>query len=345
MQLKVLAVDDDRDVLDLLKVLLGDQENIDLLTCASARQARWILRSGTEIDCFLLDINMPDEDGISLCAAIREMPEHEETPIIMLTVNRDWESIRRSFDAGATDYVTKPVESVELIARVNMSQRFTVARQSAAEWVRSANEIYHFSEPALDGLTVHEANYLGVPNALEYLRLENFLHRLDLGVIPMDLLAIRIGGLMDNFSDPASLPERFSVLKALLAGLAGCVPDEMLVSYAGQGVFVCVKFGGRTLKASSVVTAVQSALGELFLLSPEELEDCFEISVMRTCQRKILAGPQAAKYLRSALRTQVEVDTPEMSERELRRLFDERTGSGSWRRSLARDHFRQFLGR
>ena len=343
--MKVLAVDDDRDVLDLLKVLLADQENIDLLTCTSAKQARWMLRTGAEVDCFLLDINMPDEDGISLCAGIRELPGHEETPIIMLTANRDWESIRKSFDAGATDYVTKPVEALDLIARVNMSQRFTIARQSAAEWVRSANEIYHFSEPALDGLTVHEANYLGVPNALEYLRLENFLHRLDLGVIPTDLMAIKVGGLMDSFSDPASLPERFSVLKAVLGRIAGCVPDEMLVSYAGQGVFVCVKFGGRTLKASNVVTAVEAALCELFLLSPEELQDCFDISVMRACQRKILAGPQAAKYLRGALRSQVEDEDSGLSEKELRRLFDDRNDSSSWRRSLSLDHFRQFLGR
>jgi PleD family two-component response regulator len=66
----------------------------------------------------LLDIMMPEIDGIETCARIRNDPRHVDTPIIMVTSRDDMESLANAFVAGANDYINKPLNRVELIARV-----------------------------------------------------------------------------------------------------------------------------------------------------------------------------------------------------------------------------------
>jgi len=70
------------------------------------------------VDLVLLDVVMPDVDGIEACARIRRDPRHADVPIIMVTSLDDMESLSNAFLAGATDYITKPLNRVELLARV-----------------------------------------------------------------------------------------------------------------------------------------------------------------------------------------------------------------------------------
>jgi PleD family two-component response regulator len=69
-------------------------------------------------DIVLLDIMMPEIDGIETCARIRNDPRYVDTPIIMVTSLDDMESLANAFVAGANDYINKPLNRVELIARV-----------------------------------------------------------------------------------------------------------------------------------------------------------------------------------------------------------------------------------
>jgi sigma-B regulation protein RsbU (phosphoserine phosphatase) len=70
------------------------------------------------IDVILLDIVMPEIDGVEACARIRKDERYCDIPIVMVTSLDDMESLSNAFVAGATDYVTKPVNRIELIARV-----------------------------------------------------------------------------------------------------------------------------------------------------------------------------------------------------------------------------------
>jgi DNA-binding response OmpR family regulator len=70
------------------------------------------------VDLVLLDIVMPEIDGIEACARIRNDPRHADVPIIMITQLSDTDSLANAFVAGATDYITKPLNRVELLARV-----------------------------------------------------------------------------------------------------------------------------------------------------------------------------------------------------------------------------------
>ena len=69
-------------------------------------------------DVILLDIMMPEMDGFEVCKRLKQMPETEKIPVIFLTARYETENIVKGFDVGGVDYVTKPFNSVELLARV-----------------------------------------------------------------------------------------------------------------------------------------------------------------------------------------------------------------------------------
>jgi CheY-like chemotaxis protein len=113
--MRILAVDDDPIILDLLKGSLTAHDQYELMCSASAEQALQTVAAETvPIDCFLLDIMLPGVDGIELCDRIRKLRQYRTTPIIMITASRDPELMGRAFEAGATDFISKPLDGVEL---------------------------------------------------------------------------------------------------------------------------------------------------------------------------------------------------------------------------------------
>ncbi len=75
------------------------------------------------VDVVLLDIVMPEMDGVEACARIRNDPRYGDLPVIMVTSLDDMNSLANAFVAGATDYITKPVNRIELVARVRAALR------------------------------------------------------------------------------------------------------------------------------------------------------------------------------------------------------------------------------
>ena len=69
-------------------------------------------------DVVLLDVNMPGMDGYEVCLEIRRTPEQGSTPVVMITASAEPDSIRRAYEAGATDFTSKPVNWAMLSSRV-----------------------------------------------------------------------------------------------------------------------------------------------------------------------------------------------------------------------------------
>ena len=113
---KVLIVDDIGLNIQMVANLLKD-ENYQLSYAMSGEQALKLL-SEKVYDLVLLDIMMPGLDGFETCKQLKELPNCREIPVIFLTARHDQESIVRSFECGGQDYVTKPFNPSELIARV-----------------------------------------------------------------------------------------------------------------------------------------------------------------------------------------------------------------------------------
>ncbi len=121
--IRILAVDDDPFIRSLVPIVSENAGYSEVTTVSSGQLALdAIARTEAPYDCLLLDISMPGMDGIELCKTIREIPSYRNTPIVMLTGMRDMKSMDSAFQAGATDYVTKPFDVIELGARLRLVQ-------------------------------------------------------------------------------------------------------------------------------------------------------------------------------------------------------------------------------
>jgi two-component system sensor histidine kinase/response regulator len=111
-----LIVDDNSKNIQLLASVLTNN-NYEIEYALNGEKALEWLKEIT-FDLILLDIMMPEMDGFETCRKIKEIPAKNEIPIIFLTANTDIESVTNAFDIGGVDYITKPFNEKELLARV-----------------------------------------------------------------------------------------------------------------------------------------------------------------------------------------------------------------------------------
>jgi phosphoserine phosphatase RsbU/P len=127
--MRILVVDDQEDARDLTEGALLSAGYSDIVTAASGWDLLKFLDVGGTtdaapvVDVVLLDIVMPEMDGVEACARVRNDARYCDLPIIMVTSLDDMDSLSNAFVAGATDYITKPVNRVELVARVRAALR------------------------------------------------------------------------------------------------------------------------------------------------------------------------------------------------------------------------------
>lgn len=123
MNNRILAVDDDDDILKVLKANL-EIHGYEVDTAGNWENARRLLSSMLP-DLIILDLMLPDGDGVEICRTIRR--EHSRIPIIMLTARDKISDKVIGLESGADDYVVKPFETLELLARIRACLRRTVA--------------------------------------------------------------------------------------------------------------------------------------------------------------------------------------------------------------------------
>jgi two-component system alkaline phosphatase synthesis response regulator PhoP len=113
---RVLVVDDDAEVVRLLRAYL-EQEGYQVLTAYDGEEALHVIRR-EHPDLVMLDLMMPKRDGWDVTRTVRRAPELSATPIIMLTARVDDQDKIVGLELGADDYVTKPFNPREVVARV-----------------------------------------------------------------------------------------------------------------------------------------------------------------------------------------------------------------------------------
>ncbi|GAA0261444.1 response regulator transcription factor [Cryptosporangium japonicum] len=117
--MRVLLIEDDDRVAGALSVNLSRQQ-MDVDRVGSAQRALERLRTGARHDVVLLDLGLPDLDGLALCKRIRELCD---VPVIMVTARTDMATRLHGLHVGADDYVTKPFDPRELVARIHAVTR------------------------------------------------------------------------------------------------------------------------------------------------------------------------------------------------------------------------------
>jgi two-component system alkaline phosphatase synthesis response regulator PhoP len=152
---KILLVDDDNDILEFIKYNL-EKEGYQVYTANNGRTAIELAVKELPV-LIMLDVMMPDMDGVETCIKMREHPKLKNTLIIFLTArNEDYSQIA-GFDAGADDYITKPIKPRVLISRVKALLR----RSSSTE------ENENISNIEFEGLLINKESYVVTKNGKE----------------------------------------------------------------------------------------------------------------------------------------------------------------------------------
>ena len=113
---KLLIVDDSELNRDILKEILGS--SYDYLEAENGTQAIQILEVHPEIDLMLLDINMPQMNGFQVLEHMREFQWIDEVPVVMISSEESVEIMRKAYDLGITDYISRPFDAVIVKKRV-----------------------------------------------------------------------------------------------------------------------------------------------------------------------------------------------------------------------------------
>lgn len=131
-QAKLMIVDDDPQILDVLRTLL-EPWGFHLTLLDDPTQF-WETLKKHAPDLLILDIEMPKFSGIDLCQVVRNDPDWNELPVLFLSAHTDSEMVHRLFAVGADDYVSKPILGPELVARVlNRLERTQILRKLASQ--------------------------------------------------------------------------------------------------------------------------------------------------------------------------------------------------------------------
>jgi CheY-like chemotaxis protein len=112
---KVLLVDDDMRNVFALSSILHDQQ-LQVIVAGDGKEALEKLAENSDIDIILMDIMMPEMDGYQAMQEIRKDPKHKDLPIIALTAKAMKDDREKCLQAGASDYITKPVDTDQLIS-------------------------------------------------------------------------------------------------------------------------------------------------------------------------------------------------------------------------------------
>lgn len=123
MSIKILVVDDDPDIRDVLKLTLSE-ENYEIFEASDGEEALNIINA-KPLDLVLLDYKIPKIDGRQVCRLIKKDLLLRHLPVIMVTGKGDISDKVNGIDSGADDYVVKPFEPKELLARIRMILRRT----------------------------------------------------------------------------------------------------------------------------------------------------------------------------------------------------------------------------
>lgn len=150
----ILLVDDEPDIIEIIRYNL-EKEGYLVLSANNGKKAIEIAQRKNP-DLIILDVMMPEMDGIETCILLREIPSIQNTLIAFLSARGEDYSQIAGFDAGADDYITKPIKPKVLISKIKAILRRKDTSSAPSERI------------ILEGITLDKESYLVTKNEIEY---------------------------------------------------------------------------------------------------------------------------------------------------------------------------------
>ena len=148
MTTRVLVIDDSKNSRELITQALQEAELFDDYCTADNGLEGFKLLTETRVDLVICDLLMPRVDGLQFLQLVKSQPELSDIPVILLTATEDRSAKLKGLEQGASDYLTKPFDSAELVARVRIHLKMKKLQDS----LKSAND--HFKQLSnIDPLT------------------------------------------------------------------------------------------------------------------------------------------------------------------------------------------------
>jgi CheY-like chemotaxis protein len=262
--MRILAVDDEPYILELMPLLAARVGFPQVTTASSGRLALEALAdSGDGFDCLILDINMPEMDGIELCGRVRQIEAYRTTPIIMLTAMSERDYMDNAFKAGATDYATKPFDINELGARLRVAQELVLARR-AAQAASGPNAAAGLAGGQPQGPALSDPMAIeGVGSFVDFFALKNYLTQSSrAGLAASQVIAVKIDGI-EQIHSRSSAGEFAYALREVADAISEVMRTRgAMISHAGNGLFVIVSNSAAALSAVQIEADVQHLLDE-----------------------------------------------------------------------------------
>lgn len=287
--MSIIIVADSSDDLSLLDTILKEAGYKDVFLANSASEVFSLLMMdnpsalGVNVDVIIMDILMPEHNGIEVCHKLKEQRHTCDIPIIMITAINDEKELQLAFAAGAVDYIPKPLKTVELLARLSnvLTLKYEMDSRKAREkelleitrQLESANRMLeHLS--CLDGLTTIANRYFFDQYIeQEWSRAMRDATKLSLIFIDIDFFKA--------FNDKYGHLAGDHCLKRVAEALRNSVkrPVDLVARYGGEE-FVVVLYATDSIGAAKVAESMRTAVLALGIVHETSLvNDTVSISL------------------------------------------------------------------
>jgi diguanylate cyclase (GGDEF)-like protein len=235
--MSILIVDDAPDDLDLLKTILTEARRWEIVAARSGEEALQAMETG-QIELVLTDIMAPATGGLEACRRIKARPALSHTPVVIMMAGSEREYLNQAYEAGACDYIMKPLEPAEVLARVRSvlrsKEEIEHRMERERELMRAARKLEAANEQLLklsvvDALT-GIANRRCFDQTLDRTWRSAARRRLELALIMIDIDFFK--PYNDRLGHPAGDECLQRVAKGLTDGLMR--PDDFLAQYGGE---------------------------------------------------------------------------------------------------------------
>jgi CheY-like chemotaxis protein len=292
--MKILVVDDDPLAITLIVAALAQYGFKDVVTATSGIEAlKLIEMSGNRFECFLLDQKMPEMDGVTLCGYIRRYENYRTAPVIFISAVSDRACLDKAYIAGAVDYIAKPINPMEIGARVSVAEKLILEEKATHRASRQNLAARDKANRVLD-FAIDEAVMITGPAMVGKLAFENYLQSLG----PKKLYNCAVSAFAVNefvsIFRRTSPTERFHFLTDIAKAITTSMKHtEKVLTYAGNGRFLCVTQRIEPAQEERLASYINANIAQ-FDLSYEDGSPCIvTVRVGKPVQRSLMSrgGP------------------------------------------------------